>query len=244
MSNSNKRRPIKKTVSERVDDWEIEETTVEHILNLLLALMCLCAILCVSFITFTVKENIISIIVIPIVVYIILSAPGMKLRLKEGRSWMLVTDFLAVVNVFVFCMFMNKVFNDEGDYWMYMMIFGFAGILVDSLYLTRYKPMYYLSAPLFMLFNTALIYLWGFGMGYALIIGMLYPIPFLVTTVTHPFYFGIGRVQIKGKYRHYPEPIAKRIRAKQKAEVTEQRREYKERENAAKSERRAKKNKV
>lgn len=230
MSKGNKRRsPVKKTVSERVDDWDVEESTVENLLNALLALMCLCAILCFSFITFTVKQNFVSIIVIPVVVYILLTSPGMKLRLNEGRSWMLATDILAILNILAYCMFMNRVFADAGDYWALKMLFAFAGIAVVSMYLIRCKPMYYLSAPLFMLFSTALVYLWGFGMGYAILIGMTFPIPFLVTTITHPFYFGIGRVQIKGRYRHYPEPIAKRIRVKQKAESAEQRRACKER---------------
>ena len=228
----------RKGVSERIDEWDVKESTVERLLDIMIALIALCVILCWGFVTLSVRQHILTMIFVPLMIYFTLSFSGMRLRLRERLSWLIFTDVLAVINVIVLCFYMDSVYvNQEAD-WMYKMAFALIGSVVLLLYVTRLKFMYYLTVPAVMIINAVMCWLWGIDILYAIVLVLLLPIPYAATLVCHPFYFGIGRVHMRDGYRHVPENLAKKVRAKQRAEQAAKDRQIKE---ARKAERGSKK---
>lgn len=231
----------KKGVSERIEDWDVKESTVERLLDIMIALIALCIILCWGFVTLSVRQHILTMILVPLLIYFTLSFSGMRLRMRERLSWLLFTDILAVVNVIVLCFYMDMVYvNQEAD-WAYKMAFAVISIVALLLYVTRVKFMYYLTVPAVLVINVVLSLLWGIEMFYALMIVFILPLPYAAFIVNHPFYFGIGRVRMCDGYRHYPEPLAKKVRARQKADQAASDRQINESRKSRKTERKSSK---
>ena len=214
-----------KNKAPKEEEWNISESATERLLDLIIALILMCAILCWSLVTFTIREHIVLIILAPLLCYFTLSSPGTRLRLRERRSLLIVTDVLALLNVTLCCLFVDYVYRTEVDYMVPKMVFGILAAVLFCLYISRAKFMYYLIVPATFGVNWAMLLFWGADpmIGVAVIFTM--PIPYCLWTFSHPYYFGFGRVKVKDKYRRYPEAIAKRMRAKQAQERKAERRE-------------------
>ncbi len=232
-------RNSRKAVSERIDDWDVKESTVEHLLDILVALIAMCIILSWSFVTLSVRQHILTIILVPLLVYFTLSFSGMRLRLRERASWLILTDIMAILNVVVLCLYMDSVYISQESNWALKMAFAVVGIVLLLLYVTRVKFMYYLTVPVVLVVNLVLGWAWGFNTAYMLAVVLLLPLPYAATIISHPFYFGIGRVLLGNEYRNYPEQIAKKVRARQKAAQQAEDRRIREDERALKAERKA-----
>ncbi len=203
----------KKGVSERIDDWDVEESTVERLLDAMVALIVMCVLLSWSFVTLSVDQHVLTIILIPILIYATLSMPGMRLRLKERMSWLIITDVIAIINAAVLCFYMDTVIVNQSEGWIFKMAFAFVSVFVLLLYVTRLKAMYYITVPAVFVINVVLLWLCGFDMFYVMLFSLLLPMPFAVTIVSHPFYFGIGRLRMKDRYVECPEALARKVRS-------------------------------
>ncbi len=234
----------KKGVSERVEDWDVKESTVERLLDLLVALIIMCVILSWSLVTLSVQQHILTIILIPMLVYFTLSFSGMRLRLRERRSWLVVTDAIAIINIVLLTFYMDSVYVNQEPDWVYKMAFAVVSIVVLLLYITRVKFMYYLTVPAVLVINALLWWLWGLDMELVILISLLLPLPFTAFIVRHPFYFGIGRVRVNNQYKQCPEAYAKRYRARQKAERDAEDRRIREEERSMKEGRKSSRKKA
>ena len=63
----------RKGVSERIDEWDVKESTVERLLDIMIALIALCVILCWGFVTLSVRQHILTMIFVPLMIYFTLS---------------------------------------------------------------------------------------------------------------------------------------------------------------------------
>lgn len=205
--------------------WDLSESAIERILDLLISLIVMCVILSWCLVTFSVKEHTIAIVLTPLLIYFTLSSPGMRLRMKERTSMLLVTDISAVFNIALCCLFADYVYFTEPNNTLLKMVFGMASAFILCLYLSRVKAMFYLIVPAVFAINAVMFTFWNVGILIGILMTFLMPLPYCMITFSHPYYFGFGRVKVKGVYRRYPEAVAKRMRAKQAEERKAERRE-------------------
>ena len=158
------------------------------------------------------------IVLTPLLIYFTLSSPGMRLRMRERTSMLLVTDIFAAFNIALCCLFADYVYFTEPNNTLLKMVFGMASAFILCLYLSRVKAMFYLIVPAVFAINAVMFTFWNVGILIGILMTFLMPLPYCMITFNHPYYFGFGRVKVKGVYRRYPEAVAKRIRAKQAEE--------------------------
>ena len=208
------RKKEKKGLS-RGEDWDISESAAGRILDVLITLIVMCAFLFWFLITFSVKEHIVLIVLVPLLFYFTVSSPGLRLRLKERWSNLLVTDILILCEIAICCLFADHVYAVQADNMELKLVFSISSAVILSFYLSRAKFMYYLIVPVLFIVNMVVFTISGFEPILGILLTLFIPLPFCVYTFSHPYYFGFGRVKVKGKYRRYPESVAKRMRAKQ-----------------------------
>ncbi len=206
------------------EDWDLSESAVERILDILITLIVMCIFLCWSLITFSVRSHIVVIILVPLLIYFTLSSPGMRLRMKERKSPLIITDLVTVFNIALCCLFTDAVYAGSAENMIPKMVIGIVASLLLCLYLCRIKFMYYLIVPLVFVINLVLFTLWDFNTIAGILLTFFMPLPYCLYTFEHPYYFGFGRVKVKGKFRRYPESVAKRMREKQADERKAERR--------------------
>lgn len=206
------------------EEWSISESATERILDLLIALIFMCAILCWCLVTFSVRDHIVLIVMVPLLCYFTLSSPGTRLRLRERRSMLLFTDIVTVVLIGLCCLFTDYSYGNETEYMIPRMVFGIVSAVLLCFYIGRAKFMYKLIVPAVFVIHAVMFTFWNPGSLIGLLLTFMLPIPYCLFTFKHPYYFGYGRVKVKGKYRRYPESVAKRMRAKQAQEHKAERR--------------------
>ena len=209
----------KRTLQQRVDDWDVSAPVLNNILNLLLALIVLFVLLAVCYFTLSVKKHLVSLVMFPLLTYVLFSLPGFNLRMRENRSTLLITDLVAALNIVLLSLYLDSCLYAQDSGLLLKAVFCLLGVLVFSAYLARAHYLFYITPFFAVAYNFFFMWMYGVDAIYMVIILVVLFILFLGGMWSHKFYFGIGRVCIDGKYIEMPELKAAHIRKEQKMEA-------------------------
>lgn len=211
-------------IGRRIERCDLSQDETERIFDCVLAVVVLCTVLSACMMTASLHRHTISLIMSPILTYLIFSSPGFNLRLRECRSLLIITDIWAVLEIIVLCTYMDRLYFSHAEDMLSKMSFCLVGILGSAAYLCRSMIMYYLSVPFFIVFNTILVSELGATVCEATAFGGFLAMLFVWTLYSNSFYFGIGRVCHEGTFFRMPEEEARYVRKLQRTMERERKR--------------------
>lgn len=203
-------------IERRLERCDFTPKEIDSIFNCILTIVVLCAVMSLCFMTFSLHRHIISLIFIPILAYIIFSSPGFNLRLREYKSMLIMTDLMALIEIFGLCLYMDHLYATHASDLLFKVMMCMVGALVLTAYLCRVKVMFYLSLPFVTVYNMLMVIGLGCTEYEALALGGFLVMVFAWALYSNSFYFGIGRVCLEGVYVHMPEEEARYVRKVQR----------------------------
>ena len=220
----------KKTLQQRVDDWNVSPVVLDNLINVLIALLVFFILLALALFGLALERHILSIIMVPLLIYFALSLPSFKLRMREYPSSLLISDAVALVNLAALCLYMDFVFYGNENELVLKLVFSLIGVVMFTAYLGRWYYSFYITPFFAVVYNVFFLTMNGVDTVVMAVLLIVMFFLFLASMWRHKFYFGIGRVCVAGKYVEMPELKASYVRKKQKINAKKQRREA---ENAA-----------
>ena len=206
----------KKTLQQRVDDWNVSAPVLNNLINLMIALVVLFVLLAVAYFTLSVKRHLVSLVMFPLFTYVMFSLPSFNLRMREKPSTLIITDIVAMVNIALLSLYLDSCLYAGDSDIILKAVFCLFGIIMFSAYLARGYYMFYITPFFAPIYNMFFLWMHGMDIVWAAIILVAIFFLFLGGMWYHKFYFGIGRVCIKDKYIEMPELKASYIRKVQK----------------------------
>jgi hypothetical protein len=206
----------KKTLQQRVDDWDVSPVVLNNLINLIIALLVLFVLLAVAYFTLSVKRHLVSLVMFPLLTYVIFSLPSFNLRMRENPSTLIITDIVAVVNIALLSLYLDSSLYAQDSNLLLKAVFCLFGVMMFSAYLARGYYLFYITPFFAPIYNLFFMWMYGVEVLWMAVIAVVLFFLFLRGIWYHKFYFGIGRVCIDDKYVEMPELKAAYIRKEQK----------------------------
>ncbi len=206
-----------------IEKSRLSDREIDSIFDCLFTIVVLCVVISFCLVTYSVKRHILSIFLIPIFTYILLSSPGFNLRMREYKSLLAITDVLIVIELIGLCLYMDHLFYIRAHDLLFKELLCLIAAAGYIGYLARARIMYYISVPFIAAVNMVLLYEIGCSELEIVSMGLFVVALFTWTLFVNAYYFGIGRAYIDGKFVHLPDDEARYITKMQRLEAKRER---------------------
>ncbi len=210
----------------RIEKSRLSDREIDSIFDCLLTIVILCVVVSLCLVTFSVKRHVLSIFLIPVFCYILLSSPGFNLRMREYRSLLAITDILVFAELLGLCVFMDRLYYFRADDLILKELLSLIAAAGFIGYLARARIMYYLSVPFIAAVNMLVMYELGCSELEIVSMGLFVVALFAWTLYVNSFYFGYGRAFVDGEFVHLPDDEARYITKMQRVEAKRQREKF------------------